>query len=158
MELYSEYFPWLSILPSPCFEIFKRRFIQFTKNAESGHCGSYVSSEEIRNWWDQHVASCCPWCLHLLWTRRCAGQLLLYFNNCGTYQYLQRQATVQWWMVVSVFCPHSSLGTRLYSGSQWRHTLSLTLENSVFGVIIITNYILTWWNPLSIIFVKKSKS
>lgn len=157
--------------PSPQAQLWalQKKIFQFSKIAESSQCGSYVSSEGIRSWFGQRVASCCPWCFHLLWIRkRARQQLLLYFNSWATYQCLQRQAghcaSEKWSCLFSVLVP--SLETRLYLGTVLKTVKTHPVSDSrkfsfgfflylVFG--IITTCILTWWNPLSIFFLKKSK-
>lgn len=155
-------FPPRSHLPSPSFELFKRRFIQFSKIAESGQCGSYVSSEVIRRWFGQRVASCCPWCFHLLWIRKCTRQLLLPFNSYLSVSSEAGRPPREWRTLLSVFCPCPSLGTRLYLETVLKTVKTHPVSDSrkfsfgisfwylVFG--IITTCILTWWNPLSMIY------
>lgn len=115
--LYSTSLSPLSHLPSPSFEISKRRFIRFSKTAESGQCGSNGSPEAIRSWLDQHVASCRPWCFHLLWIRKYARQLLLYFSNSAAYQEPQRHATVRVKNGGVCFLSLSFLGSKIVLGN-----------------------------------------
>lgn len=154
--------PHAAISPAPALSSSKEDLFSLVI-AESGQCGSYVSSEVIRSWFGQRVASCCPWCFHLLRIRKCTRQLLLSFNSYLSVSSEAGRPPCEWRTVLSVFCPCPSLGTRLCLETVLKTVKTHPVSDSrkfsfgisfwylVFG--IITTCILTWWNPLSMIYL-----